>query len=615
MESPSDRVDDDEVEDAVRGSMETFDIEVEHLNRMRAAYETRFWDNHPWAGIPGFRSAEIEFPVRVEVNQVWPFVATHVSNLAMRSPRVECELPAIVPTKAGRPADYSEAPAKVTAFGDEWIRHGDLQEVSTYALTSALFSGASAFKLGLRPKSKLVTNRVWVRAMPKWEAIWDDRASTWDQQSYRGHLRQERIDLARFLVQDPLEGVEGEPLDDPVLNFNRPMTSSLSTERHRLKKYVRLLEFYDLIAEEQRFYVVEGRDKSARVRPVGKAKPIPFEMANDRPGVTIVPLVLSNVPEYPLKGISAVSRVYQLNAEVNLLLTIIANGLRRDAARIAVGHEGGFPDQLVTAIKEAKDGTVVLVPKNINLDNLLRHIEWPGFSSTLDKYKLWLAEARQDSQGFSDLMQGRQGKYLSATEAEILAGSGESTAVEIGLRMSEAMGRSMELVYTMTASTMDEGERFVVRTTDGDANLTRKELELPWTVGILDAASTPVRDAKKKDGFLQVQPQMLELTKIASMDLDAQVPGPDGAPAPQPITPEVQRMAQLQLDQIVQLWGLPETMTWRSLKTAGEAAAAERKGARGAELKAKAEKLMPRVVDAMTGGGQPAPMPNGQEVP
>lgn len=592
MEDVGDRFDDDEVADFVRGH----DQEIETLKPKWAmysrAFRSEFWskEGNAWTGIvPGIGDGKNDpFPIKVEVNQVWPFVQAHVSNLFYRAPRVELEYPAVVEPKSGRPLDDTTAARRMRAFDDEWIRRSDCQAITTYVLQLAVTHGFAGYKLGTR-ESKSVMGRVWIDAIKRWELLYDDRAPSAEQMTYIGHIRYERIDRARKITDDPLTDADLEMLPD-VLESDTEGTSH--ADRKHAKKYVRVLEFYDLLANEQRFYLVSGNRSGASVKQVGKVLPIPWELENGRPGVPIVPVILSNDPEYPMQGVSAVARIYTLNAETNLLLTIVANGLRRDAARIAA-LSADAPDALIEAIRDAVDGTVVKVPPGVNLERLLQNIEWAPFSSTLEQYKSWLAEARQDSQGMSDLMQGRQGKYISATEADILAGTGETSAIEIGARLGEATARAIELMHVMIADTV---EKVSIRTTEGREEITADEMRLPWTVSIVDSGTTPTRDRARKQEFAQVQPVLLELTKIASApDTDPMAAADPAAAlaAPQQASPQTKLAAQLQIDHMVTLYQLPETMSWRSLS---QATAPKAKSKISPERLAQAEALIERVL-------------------
>lgn len=252
-----DRFDDDEVADFVRGHDEEVTRRSPLWAQYTRAYRSEFWKGHnPWAQLPGVGTDNDPYPIKVEVNQVWPFVQAHVANLFYRAPRCEIEFPAVVEVKSGRPSDDTTSARRMKAFGDEWIRRSDIQELSTYALQLALFFDVAAYKLGVKHKARGVMDRVWVDVIPRWELLWDDRAHSYEQQAYRGHIRWERIDKAREIVGDPLTDAEVWTLPD-VLEDEGGRGSAW--DRHRAKKYVRLLEFYDLLAGQQRFYLVSGQ--------------------------------------------------------------------------------------------------------------------------------------------------------------------------------------------------------------------------------------------------------------------------------------------------------------------------------------------------------------------
>jgi hypothetical protein len=617
VDEDEDRLTDEEVEDAVRSHEAWVDECVQEWNRFQASIRTQFWSEpNMWTGkVPGLgvvagAGEDEDYPVKVEVNRTWGFLNAHVANLFYRNPTTEVAPPEVVEVVGpGRPAELTAAADRVRAFNDSWIKRSDLQECSTYVLQQALTFGISGYKLGPRD-TKSVMARVWVDVIRPWELLLDDRATSWEQQTYRGHIRYERIDRARKIVGkggEPWpENVELQELPDVVADEN---AQHAEVDRRRVKKYVRLLEFYDLIAREQRFYLVEGRSRAARVRKVGKSRRIPWDMPNGRVGVPIIPVVLSNEPDFPLRGIPALRRIYQLNAEQNLLLTIYANRIRRDAASITAIPEGA-PAELTKAIRAAKDGTVVALPPELINEKLWKHLDSPQLGSVIDKWAAALQEAYRDTQGMSDVMQGRQLKYASATEAEIVAGSGETMQLEISSRMSEAMARVIELADIMLAG--DLKGSLHVRTVEGMVTLTKEDLLQPWTIGVVDAGTTPVREQRKRADFLAVQKTLIELIRIASApDVQpamAAGPGMPAAPSEPAISAEVRKLAALQNDYIVQQWQLPETFTWAALSSQ------KPKGPPPPtpEELALVDELIGRAVDGVGNAAPPTPIP---EVP
>lgn len=548
----------DDVTDIVRQNFTRFENRRKNWQYHRAAYMSEFWTNNSWSGVKDLDTSDDGLPFKVEVNQIQPFVAAQIASLFYRAPRTTAQLPNVWERTPGRPRTLDDWPDIVTAYLDEWLQRADVQRQTTYAYQLAMMYDASGFKLGIdmskNRKGDLVS-RSWLQAVPRWECIWDEEAEGPSQQAYRGHLRWERLDRAREIVGDELADIAPTEMND----YLTAGPNNVQTGQ-RLKAYVQILEFYDLMKMEQRFYVITGPSQASAAKPVGKVGGIPYELPSGAPGIPLIPVILTNVPEYPMRGTAAVGRVYQLNAERNLLLTILANAMRRDVGRVVL-HDDRLDDQAIAQLVRGRDLELIKIDTKAggSLANIMHPVMFPPTSPTIDKYMQHLGSAWSDTQGSSDLMQGKQGKYLSATESQLLAGYGEAASGDLQSRMADAVCEAAELQLVMTAEHM-HSDGVTVRVGSDSFHLTKDIAKAPWTIGIVDSASTPVKDMKKRDAFLQVQPQLMALTAQAS----GGPPGPDGNPA---VPEAVQRQAQEQLNYLVQLFGLPESMSWDSLSS------------------------------------------------
>lgn len=550
------KVDADEVEVAVRSSLKFYEEQREEWSCFRSAYKTEFWERNKFPSSLVSRDiggVDDGMPFRIQANRIVPLVSALVANLFYRGPKTQVELPAVmeIPASGGRPADLSELPDTIAAFLDEWLKRSGIRRRSTRAYELALMYGASAFKLGLdmskRRKGDLVS-RSWTQAIPHWELVFDREADDLDQQAYRGHLRFERIDIAEELCGASVD-VQGEALPDFLEDSWVGRTGDPKVE-----KYVRILEFYDLLALEQRFYVVTGDHMSGGCRQVGKTLPIPYTHPDGTPAIPIVPVILSNVPEHPMQGLPFVKRVYELNAEQNFLLTMLANKMRREAATAYLTKEGQLDDDALALLASGQDGVIVKVKAGEgSMAEKLHSVQPPTISPTIDKLFAAVSQAWSNAAAATELMQGQQGKYLSATEASLLAGFGEATTGDVQQRMADSVAETCRVFLTMAAEHMRAP--ISVRVGADRRRLDKKDLGLPWAVSIVDSASTPLKDMRKKESFLQVQPQLVQLASIA-----AGTPQDGVEPAE-----AVQKLAQRMMNYMQQLWALPESFSWDSL--------------------------------------------------
>lgn len=571
------RVSDEEVDEAVGGHNQQLELELPEYREFEAAYEGKFWQQrrHPWAK---YAATDPEMPVLLEVMQMSGFLSTYTSNLYLHAPRTEATPPSVFTSRVGRPRSLEGAPEQVQAIGDELLLRADVQELVTNAYLQALMYSKSAIKLGydspMKGDRRSPLDRVWMSSIPSWELLWDDRAATPMSQTYRGHLRWERADRAELICGAPLpEGTELHNLPDIVESEGPQLEARLPEDGGRLKKYVQILEFYDLLAMEQRFYLVPA-GKNPHCVQLGESMPIPYTLPNGMPGIPIEPVVLVNNPRYPMRGLPACRRVYQQQAETNLLMSIVANGLRRDSARYMAFLKDKVSKEFLEALASGKDMRWIPI-EGQTLDGIWKAMEWPDFARTLDRYKAWLEDFRKSAQGFGDLMSGKQGQYLSATEAELLAGAGEMATVEIASRMVRALGRTVELGVTILSA--HAGSDLVVARNGKLVKVRKDVLDLPWSIRVLDAASTPVREERRKKEWGEALGILAPLVQRAAMKPRPAVPSAPaapGAPAAPPapaITPVEIRFAQLAVTHTVQIYGLPSSMTWEQLSVAAPA--------------------------------------------
>ena len=528
-----------------------------------AAYESKFWTCNPYHSTEDLATSmwdeKAADPVKVSTNHIYPFLAAQVGNLYLRAPRTRIEPPATTP-KPGRPSKmFAEAPRHLEAVCDQWLNSVSIQAEATYAYQLALVHGASAFKLYTCDDRSSPLARIRLTTIPRWECMWDERAKP-EQELYRGHLRWETLERAQQIVGDPLELAEPVPLADMLEAISGTQPSSSSQSRGR---YVQILELYDIADEgSQQFYLVRSRGyTSVDIVPVGKKLPAPFTGPNSEPRVPMAPVILANGLNKPLKGIPAVRRVYSQQAEDSLLMTGVANGMRRDMDRFVAYQAGRLNPKFFEALREGGDQRWIAVEGG--LEGAWKPIDVPSFAPSLPMYKEWIDDSRQRAQAMSDIQTGRQGKYLTAQEATLLADAGEATTTEIGSRMVSALSATVGLFLCGLDAEMS-GELEVYRS--GDAfRITREMVRVPWTVRVVDAASTPVRDAQRKADLLQYMTPYLTLVAAA---FPPAAPPEGGAPVP---SPEMRAASLAMLDHLVMVFQMPETLKSTAVQAAAKA--------------------------------------------
>lgn len=556
-------------QDIVRGHLKVQAERQAEDRTNEALYEGKFWKEGTSPTWMEMARADDGLPYKMEVNRVWPFISTHVSNLFLRAPRTEAKAPSVADVKRGRPKKLEGEPEKVEALCNEWLRRSDVKAVARYAYQMALMQGASAFKLGISAGDGPLLSRIWIDALPRWELVQDERATHPDKQAYRGHLRWELASEVEQLldIELPTDKHKRYALPDPLTDASPASDASPQDKGHHLEEYVLLLEMYDFIEKRQQFYLCTPGE-GMKLTEIGEPGGIPWKLPSGRPGIPIIPIVLANVPHRRMEGIPAVRRVANLNADLNLVLTVVGNAFRRDGARKTFYDPDAVDDDFMDKMRSGKDREFIAVTPG-QLDRAIRNMDISGFAQTVPQYWSLLNESWRETQGFSELLAGRQLDYATAREVDVVAGAGESTTSEIADRMVSALADTIEMVVAIVVS--EHSGSIDVREGDERSQLSMDTLKLPWTFTIHDAATTPIRDEKKKVEWLQVMPIIQGLVEVASFEVPetADLVSEGGTPPPA-VNAKMKKFAQLAIDYTVQLYDLPEAMSWTALSLTSE---------------------------------------------
>jgi hypothetical protein len=552
----------------------------------RAAFETRMWERGRPFGLE-YNQVREKLEFLIEMNRVEPFISTLGANLFLRPPRTVIRLPGVQPRREGRPPNTRDQADRARAVADDWLWRANVQECAIDAYRMALMYGAAGFRLGTEERPEAM-DRIWIEACPRWECLWD-RFATPRQERYRGHTRLRLIEEVREITGATLDDIPESalvPLQDAVNDGLTDRTFPGGSSRGQpYRGYVRLIEFYDLHERTQTFYLVTGGGESTAIRQIGDIEDVPWEYPDGTPAVPLVPAVLLHPPESPLDGIPAVRRVVQIAAEQNLVASIVTNAARRDAARTIAIKPGTFAESELTRFKSGLDLEILeTLDADVDLSTAWAALQTPPLPSSIGVAMDVLEKGWRDVQGTSDIQQGRQASYVSAREAGLLAAYGERAISEIQSQMNGCLADVVRLMFAALSAEKETKKGLTVYVNGNMQRVTAEDLSLPWEITIAEGGSTPVTEEARKVDFAGVQPILMTLTNIA-----AGAPGADG----QPPNPRVQRMAQIQLNHLVRLHGLPEEMSWDRMERDVPAAEA----GPSAEEMASAMQTVPAGVD------------------
>jgi len=467
------------------------------LRQLRNAYMTRYWDK---------QSAPEQ--IVIETSRAYEFVEGYIASLFARSPSVVVK-------------------GDVRGQGDPQI----VQTLCNNFLDNIRTQLEDASRLGLiYPASflKLIPNdhpdpfqRVSICSIAPWDVIVDTDAPSWKDQKFVAHRYY--ITLKEAQQKYGPKKYDAHPLikflDQPDGDYGyQGRTENIEPEF----QYVEIVEFYQL--EEDKLVVwspdyqngkkflydgisvPEGVDEIKEV----KYADIPFKDSAGDPISPIIPLYYSRQPDTPLRGYSALRRVYDQVQEVNILRTYQASMVRR-AARQWIVEAGVFDAEAMSKLSQGVDGEFIEVElsQGQTLGGSIASVPHTPVPAELERY---VQQVQDDFERGSVLAPFTRGESSRATATEITALAAYSSS-EIG-RLARERDSAIEYIAQVFISIMklyikDEGD--VILMNGNPTTINADDITGDFTFYANDTGATPVSEAVKKQEFLAVMPTLVEL--------------------------------------------------------------------------------------------------------
>tara|TARA_R100001594_G_scaffold149831_1_gene208792 strand:+ start:848 stop:2539 length:1692 start_codon:yes stop_codon:yes gene_type:complete len=470
------------------------------LRELRNAYMTRYW------------SAQGRAPqqITVETSRGYEFVEGYIASLFARSPSVIVK---------GDVRGRGES-RKVQALCNNFL--GGIRSQLEDASRLALINPCAFIKL-LPNNHADPFKRVSVVAIPPWNVIVDTDAGSWSDQKFVAHRyyitlkeAQDKYGLKKYSAHPLIRFLDRVTEDQGYNNEH-------AKDSHPEFEYVEIVEFYDLVADKLYVWSPDYRNGEKYLYdgvliPEGgeddiqevKYAAIPFRDSSDNPITPIVPLFYSRQPDIPMRGYSALRRVYDQVQEVNILRTYQASMVRR-AARQWVVESGVFDAEAMSKLAQGNDGEFIEVElsQGQQLSNSILAVPHTPVPAELERY---VQQVQDDFERGSVLAPFTRGESSRATATEITALAAYSSS-EIGrlARERDAAIENIAMVYIsmMKLYLKDEGDVILI---DGAPEIiTVKDLTGDFTYYANDTGATPVSEAVKKQEYLAVMPTLLEL--------------------------------------------------------------------------------------------------------
>jgi len=472
------------------------------MRKLRLAYNCQYWDKKDAYG-----------QILIETTRAYEFVEGYIASLFTRSPSV------VFKADVRGKGDPLKSQLMVNAFLDS-IRP-QMEDASRLAI--------------IYPCSyiKLVPNdnpdpfkRLTATAISPWDVIVDTDASSWGDQRYVGHRYYLNLKAAKAKFGN--RKFQSQPLVK-YLDFVDDDRGYSQGDRNKTEEvtpffeYVEIVEMYDF--EKDKLYIwspdYQNGDKflyKGVVLEEGEGSSIeethydaiPFRSASDLPISPIVPLYYGRQPDLPMRGSSALLRVYDQVQETNIIRTYQANMVRRSARQWIV-EQGVFDADSMSKLAQGVDGEYIEVELS-NGQSLAGSIIPVPHSPVPNDLTSYIMQVNEDFQRGSVMAPFTRGEATKATATEVTALAAYSSS-EIGrlARERDSMIEMMSAVYVsmMQVFLTEDADVIVI---DGKVQVL-KAADLDGDFGIYaqDMGSTPVSDSIKKQEFLTLIPTLQAL--------------------------------------------------------------------------------------------------------
>ena len=447
------------------------------MARYRNAYLTQFWKNER-------HSAEM---IRVEVSEGYSFIESYVASLFSKAPAVEI----------GKDEVKKEEAVIAETLVNRFLY--DQRKAIENASRMALIYPSGFLKLAPRDSTDIF-NKVSVRALEPWSVIVDRDAGTWKDQRFCGHHYYLPVHEAKQLYGN--RKFKAVPREDYFENNER--YSGRKVELSDEYMYIEVVEFYDFLFDKM--YIWSPNYQQGNKLLVNEM--IPVRTYDDEPLASIVPLYYSRVPDKPMDGMSAMSRIYDQLHEKNILRTFWANSVRRDSRQFLYKSEH-LDDEALAKITAGVDGAMIGVDSE-TLDGLIKVVEVPPISSNFDRYS---STVDADLQRGSILAPFSKGVATRATATEITA-LAQYSASEVGrmaVERDEAVTDLATLYLRMLSVLLEETESAIITVNGNTEVINSDTITAKYRLAALDQAATPLSETLRRQNLVQLLPLLQQL--------------------------------------------------------------------------------------------------------
>lgn len=480
-----------------------YEQEKNTLQRYRDVYEVAFWK--------GATVQDTE--IQIEVPDANSWIEGFVAALFSKAPAVRVG-------GSIRPGDGKDSVAEAVTNAFLY----DRQEVFTNGTRVSLIFPSAFFKVCVDADLAQTDaiNAIGLEFLLPWEVIVDESARSLDACRWIGHARQITVAEAKsrwpgveWAGEEPLDFLQSKAVSPaaftPALYMSgtkRDAASSLDWSGSDMQ-FVTLVEFYDLVKNRLILYSPSVRFEDDGGSKILSESPIPLKDWRGRPMCPVIPYYLNASPDAPLRGISALRKIYDQVREKNLLRSKMAEIVRRDVRQLGM-DEAACSEQTLEKITTGGEGSIVPFPNGSTAASV-----WLLPTAPMsNNYGAYLSYIEQDIQRSSPTAPFTRGEATKATATEVNALQ-QYTSAEIG-KMARVRDTAIERVcevYLATLSMLLEDDQTVgVLTVRGEPVVVKSEdLTGRFKIAAVDQLATPIAQSTRKAELLQLFPALVQL--------------------------------------------------------------------------------------------------------
>jgi len=445
------------------------------MYKYKRAYECRFWDN-----------LNDPAQISIQTSDAYGYIESFISSLFTKNPGV------VVKNGLKGTGDTKKAQALANDFLLK--QRTPIEDASRLALIYP-----NAFVKMFPKADTSVYRRVDLTAVAPWHIIVDRDALRWEDARYVGHVYYMSLPeaTARF-GNKHFKGVEFQQYFDNYIDGDDEAQNDVD-ESANMFKYIEVCEFYDLHNEMLYFWSPQwGEDKFL------DKSTIPFRDADNQPVIPIVPLYFNRLPDRPMVGYAAMSRIYDQIFEINMIRTFQANAVRK-ASRQYIVRKGILDEESMAQITSGVDGLFVEIDDD-DLAGAIRPLPQNPTPPELEQYYRAVQDDKDKGSILAPFTRGESTR-ASATEIAALAAYTSTEVGRLARERDHVIEEVAKVYLAMISLYINEENLRDLIVIDGEPVVIKPDdLMENFYVYAVDAASTPISETVRKREFIQSVP-------------------------------------------------------------------------------------------------------------